>query len=431
MRGRRSALAACLVALAALLGGCDSDRTAVRIGVLTDCQGPFRGFEDAQLSGAELPFLERGARLVGTAPSDGVTAIEVGGRPVELVRGCQETGEHTVFIEEVRRLLETERVDAVVGGASVVTRDLARRYPDVPFVTTVWDDQEITLRRPAANLVRFTPDFAQQAAGLGAYAYKQLGWRRAAIAAGDQQSGWTGAAAFTAEFCALGGRVVATSYRSVFTGVPDVAARSLAAKPDGVATFLNFLDDPATVVSSLASELGDPRRLLVWAPVLEDPALLQTLGAKLDGVVGTTWLPSAAESPVLRDYRRRYRTAFPGLPAFLADQSTVLGYHNAVEATLRALERVDSGDVRSGLIEKLATASVALPGGTVSLDRNRQAVRDGYLSRVVVDAGKIRLEPVGVMRSVEQTFGGLLSAAPPPGPGTQPCVKATPPSWAR
>jgi branched-chain amino acid transport system substrate-binding protein len=431
MPGRRSVLATSLVALAALLGGCDSDRAAVRIGVLTDCQGPFRGFEDAQLSGAELPFLERGARLVGTAPSDGVTAIEVGGRPVELVRGCQETGEHTVFIEEVRRLLETERVDAVVGGASVVTRDLARRYPDVPFVTTVWDDQEITLRRPAANLVRFTPDFAQQTAGLGAYAYKHLGWRRAAIAAGDQQSGWTGAAAFTAEFCALGGQVVATSYRSVFTGRPDVVARSLAAKPDGVATFLNFLDDPATVLSSLASALGDPRRLLVWAPILEDPALLQALGAKLDGVVGTTWLPSAAESPALSSYRRRYRAAFPGLPAFLADQSTVLGYHNAVEATLGALERVESADVRSGLIEELATTRMALPGGTVSLDRNRQAVRDGYLSRVVVDAGKIRLEPVGVMRGVEQTFGGLLSAAPPPGPGTQPCVKSTPPPWAR
>jgi len=431
MPGRRSVLATSLVVLAALLGGCDSDRAAVRIGVLTDCQGPFRGFEDAQLSGAELPFLERGARLVGTAPSDGVTAIEVGGRPVELVRGCQETGEHTVFIEEVRRLLETERVDAVVGGASVVTRDLARRYPDVPFVSTVWDEQEVTLRRPAANVVRFTPDFAQQAAGLGAYAYRQLGWRRAAVVAGEQPSGWAGAAAFTAEFCALGGQVVTTSYRSVFTGRPDVVARSLAANPDGVATFLNFLDDPATVLSSLASELDDPRRLLVWAPILEDPALLQALGAKLDGVVGTTWLPSAAESPVLRDYRRRYRTGFPGLPAFLADQSTVLGYHNAVEATLRALERVDSADVRSGLLEQLVAMRMSLPGGTVSLDRNRQAVRDGYLSRVVVDAGKIRLEPVGVMRGVEQTFGGLLSAAPSPGPGTQPCVRSTPPSWAR
>ena len=68
-----------------------------------------------------------------------------------------------------------ERVDAIVGGASVVARDLAHRYPDVPFVTTFWDEQEVTLRRPAANLFRFQPDYAQEAAGLGTYAYRTLG----------------------------------------------------------------------------------------------------------------------------------------------------------------------------------------------------------------------------------------------------------------
>ena len=431
MPARRSVLATSLVVLAVLLGGCDSDRAAVRIGVLTDCQGPFRGFEDAQLSGAELPFLRRGARLVGTGPSSGVTAIEDNGRRIELVRGCQESGEHTVYVEETRRLLETEQVDAIVGGASVVTRDLARRYPDVPFVSTFWDEQEVTMRRPAPNLFRFAPDYAQQAAGLGAYAYRELGWRRAAVVAGDQSSGWGGAAAFTAEFCALGGRIVRESFRSIFTGRPDVVARTLAAEPDGVAAFLNFLDDPATVVGGLATGLGDSRRLVVWAPTLEDATLLQQLGPRIDGVVGTTWLPYTEPSPALRDYRRRYRAAFPGLPAFLADQSWVIGYHNAVEAVLRALDRVDDGDARAGMLSELSGLRLPLPGGTVSLDGNRQAVRDGYLSRVRVDAGKFRLEPVGVLRGVEQTFGGLLSAAPPPGPGTQPCVKSTPPSWAR
>ena len=433
MPGRRSALAASLVALAALLGGCDSDRSRVRIGVLTDCQGPFRGFEDAQLSGAELPFLERGARLVGTAPSDGVTAIEVGGRPVELVRGCQETGEHTVFIEEVRRLLETERVDAVVGGASVVTRDLARRYPDVPFVSTVWDEQEITLRRPAANLVplhtRLRPAGGRaRGVRLPAARLAPRCHRSPAISSPAGRARQRSPPSSARSVDGSWRRRTARCSRAV----PDVAARSLAAKPDGVATFLNFLDDPATVVSSLASELGDPRRLLVWAPILEDPALLQALGAKLDGVVGTTWLPSAAESPVLRDYRRRYRTAFPGLPAFLADQSTVLGYHNAVEATLRALERVDSADVRSGLIDGARDGTAwrcpAAPCPSIATGRRFATATSRASSST---AGKIRLEPVGVMRSVEQTFGGLLSAAPPPGPGTQPCVKSTPPSWAR
>lgn len=431
MPSSRALLAVAVAVLATAATGCGSDEQVVRIGVLADCQGALRGFEDAQFAGAELPFLRRGADLVGTSPSGGVSSIEVDGRRVELVRGCQETGEHTVYIEEARRLLENEHVDVVVGGSSVVSRDLAHRYPRAVFVSTFWDEQEITLRRPAANLFRFSPDYAQREAGLGAYAYHQLGWRRAAIVAGDQTAGWGGAAAFTAEFCALGGRIVATAYRSPYTGTPDTVARALAARPDGVATFLNFLDDPARILSSLASRLGDARRLLVWSTNLEDAALLGTLGGKLDGVVGTTWLPASPASSVLRDYRRGWRTAFPGLPAPLADQSAVIGYYNSVEATLTALERVHSTDVGAGLSAELRRLRLDLPDGSVSLDRNRQAVRDGYLSRVVVAGGKPALEPVRVVHRVDQSFAGLLSSAPPPGPGTQPCRRALPPAWAR
>ena len=49
----------------------------MRIGVLTDCQGPFRAFEEAELSGAELPLLARGAAFRGTAPTDGLTPATV------------------------------------------------------------------------------------------------------------------------------------------------------------------------------------------------------------------------------------------------------------------------------------------------------------------------------------------------------------------
>ena len=431
MPGSRVLVAIALGLLSTVAAGCSSDSRAVRIGLLTDCQGPLYGYEDAQLSGAELPFLHRGARLVGTGPSDGVTAIEVGGRRVVLVHGCQETGEHTVYIEEARRLLETEQVDVLIGGATVVARDLAHRYPEVPFVSTFWNEQEVTLRRPAANLFRFSPDYAQQVAGLGSYAYRDLGWRRAAVVAGDGPPGWAGAAAFAAEFCALGGKVVTTAYRSPFTGKPDVVTRSLAVGPDGVAAFLGFLDDPVAVLAPLATRLGDSRRLLVSGLFMEDPALMKILGPGLDGVVGTTWLPSAPPSPVLRDYRRRYKAAYPGVPAQFGSQSWVIGYHNAVEATLSALERLESSDVRSGLMAELARLRLELPDGETRLDGNRQAVRDTYLSRVRSRQGRTTFEPVGVAADVEQTFSGILSEAPPPGPGTQPCKRARPPAWAR
>jgi branched-chain amino acid transport system substrate-binding protein len=420
-----------LAALAFGAAGCGSGDEPVRIGVLTDCQGPFRAFEDAQLSGAELPFINRGARLAGAGPSSGVTSVTVAGREVELVRGCSETGEHTVYIEEARRLVETEHVDAVVGGASVITREVARRYPDVPFLAVFWTDQEVTLRRPAANLYRFLPDSAEEAAGLGTYAFRTLGWRRAVVLANDGPPGWTAAAAFTAEFCALGGQVVRRVYSSSFTpDPPRLVERALAPRADGIASFLTVVDPAPAILGQLTGKLQDPaRRLLLWSETLEDGATLPALQRKLAGVVSTTWLPGGPPSPRLREHQMRYQRAFPALPAFFGSASFVLGFHDAVEALLVALERTDAdlSDGRSLLRRELASLRLPLPGGTVRLDANRQAVRDMSLSRIT-PAG---LEPVRRIPAVEQTFGGLLSSAPPPGPHSQPCRKATPPPWAR
>ena len=217
------------------------------------------------------------------------------------------------------------------------------------------------MRRPAANLFRFSPDYAQREAGLGAYAYHQLGWRRAAVVADYANPGWAGAAAFTAEFCALGGHVVTT----VYAGTQDRVGRALAMQPDGIATFVEYID-PAKILGSLASKLHDPRRLLVSSANLEDPQLMQTIGRRLDGVVGSTWLPSSPPSPVLRDYRRRWRAAFPGLPAAFANHSAVIGYYNALEETVSALGRIRSADVRAGLMDELRRARLDLPGGPVT-----------------------------------------------------------------
>jgi hypothetical protein len=79
-----------LVAAAVITGcsACGGGRQAVRVGVLTDCQGGLSFLYQATLSGAELPLLERGAKLLGDQPSDGVAGITVAGRRVKLLLGC-------------------------------------------------------------------------------------------------------------------------------------------------------------------------------------------------------------------------------------------------------------------------------------------------------------------------------------------------------
>ena len=55
-------------------------------------------------------------------------------------------------------------------------------HPGVLFLPVVHGPREATLHRPAPNLFRFAGDYGQGVAGLGTYAYRDLGWRRAAIA---------------------------------------------------------------------------------------------------------------------------------------------------------------------------------------------------------------------------------------------------------
>ena len=132
MRASRLAAVLAVAACATLAAGCAGDERPFRLGVLTDCQGPFHAFEEAELSGVELPLVERGAHLRGPAPTDGVTDATAGGRKVELVRGCAETGEFAVFLEDARRLVEKEHVDAIVGGNGAFDPRCRAALPDRP-----------------------------------------------------------------------------------------------------------------------------------------------------------------------------------------------------------------------------------------------------------------------------------------------------------
>ena len=64
----------------------------MRVGVVVDCVGIGRPFREAQLSGAQLPLIERGAERHGNRASDGVGEVEVGGReePFALIHQLEE-----------------------------------------------------------------------------------------------------------------------------------------------------------------------------------------------------------------------------------------------------------------------------------------------------------------------------------------------------
>jgi branched-chain amino acid transport system substrate-binding protein len=427
---------ALLIAAATGYGG--SAAAPFRIGVLADCTGIGAATNDWSLAAAELPLLQHGGTLAGTGPSSGVRGATVAGRHVEIVTGCSESGVYGRLITETRQLVEIDHVDAVVGAFGwsdgVVFRELARRYPTVPFLLAGSFVREATAHVPAGNLYRFSADVEQAQAGLATYAYKTLGWRSAATVAEPLANGWGAAAAFAAEFCALGGSV-----RHIWA--PAIAPSALRAVPravDGVVVIANYgYGNPVPFVRSYVAAHPRPARSLLlslWLYPPIDQRIYAPLWQSVHGVVMRISGTPDPSSPSDVAYRKAFAAAFPSVPPSVAENLLVLPFYDAVTALLQSLAKTrgDVGPGRAKLRSALDAIRLSAPDGPVRLDRNRQAVVPATLVRIDrTRPGVLSFRRVRTIPAVDETLGGLLPANASPGPDTNDCHRAAPPPWAR
>ena len=427
MGARAAFLAACAATL--LIAGCGSQKPPLRVGVLYDCVGQYRAYGGAELSGAELPLILRGAARAGSTPGAGVRPVTVAGRPVHLLTGCTESGEFTTSIEQVRRMIELGHADVIIVGGPLMLdatamRRVAARYPKTIFIAAMHGAREVTQHDPTPNVYRVASDAAEATAGLGTYAYRTLGWRRAAVAllAWDD---WSNEAAFVNEFCALGGRVERLQVAAWDPSGKDVA--QLPKGIDGVAVLSNPVFGPQGFLEKLAGRYRDPAKHVLLGPGISgDAGLLRSLGPRYDGVVASSYLPAAASAPAVRAYLRAYARAFPDQPRAPALSDFVTSYRNAMEATLLALQRTH-GDAGAPLARSLAGLRASLLGVPTRMDPTRQAVVSASLVRL---GAKATLAEVATIPGVDPSVGGLLRPADMPSDAGQKCRRRTPPPWA-
>jgi branched-chain amino acid transport system substrate-binding protein len=427
---------ALVVAVGVLSGGCGrSQPEAVRIGVLAACDGIWGYWYDGSLAATELPLLERGARLAGSKPRDGLREAAIAGRPVELVFGCGD-GLPEVALSETRRLVEVEDVDLLIGATTLAEafaiRSYAVRHPEVTFVVGSASGQAITLRSPPENLFRFTPAGTQWMAGLGSYAYHDLGWRRA-VTLGDEWSfSYLLTSGFAAEFCSLGGTIVKSLWLPP-GGDPDETAATVPRRGvDGfVATgFPHTNIGLIQRIPHLRGSLGG--RLIGTGVALTEPAVVEALGKRLRGVVYSDPTPPGRSTS--NEFVAGMARYFPGIGEHVQRTAPPL-YFTAAKAVVRALEAVEA-DLSGGqqrFRDALSRLEVDGAGGRVRLDSSRQAIATNYLLRYEVDgAGKLAPRVLRRVPNVEQTFNGYFRPrAPLTGRDAIECRRGNPPPWAR
>ena len=415
---------------------------AIKVAVLSDCEGAFGSFFEPTASGFNQALIDAaGAKPAGEKPTDGIEGAEVAGTPIEIVGyGCaNDTADKA--IEETRRLMEQEDADILVGPLSgdegIAVANYAKEHPDKTFINGIAGAQDATLKVQAPNFFRFHPDGAQWSAGLGDYAYNDLGWKTAAIIGDDYSFPYTSLAGFVAEYCAIGGQVTKRvwaplgekDYSSYISQIPDdVDGIYVGIGGSGLISFIKQYKEQKGKV--------DTERMMgnvFW----DDPLVLKEVGKDLVG--GTTSAMTAADddSPEVKAYIDNLRTSYGDEIAGAGPSVFTYGYYTAGRALIKGLEAVN-GDIADQAALQEALTGVTLSGeeapwGDVTLDDNRQAISNVFVKKIVADNtgdGVPDVKTFERIPDVDQTFGGFFSAdTPAPDRENPKCEKGTPPPW--
>jgi branched-chain amino acid transport system substrate-binding protein len=442
-----------MCALLAACGGGNGERPGtIRIGVLAQCQTPLLTTYAQDLAGAELPLLWRGGRLRGSSPSDGVVGASVAGRRIELVFGCSGgsagSSPTNAALAEARRLVEVEHVDVLVDAeqgdppmGNVVVA-YARLRPDVTFVSAGYPAPALTLRDPPANFFQFGLNWEQWMAGLGTYAYRTLGWRRAVAVESGGVPDALEVAGFMAEFCALGGTIVkrVTAPFPIGAGSVDLSqfepflAQLPRRRVDGflIAGGWPSLLALAERYPGLRGSLA--RKVVGFTFANFDTTNLGPIAPRLAGTVTSDPGGIVSTGPAWDRYAAELHQAFPTVPVAAVGFS--IEFSTAIEAVLQSLEAIH-GDLSHGeqrFMSALAKARVDVAGQPIHLDAHRAAIGPNFLRKLGVDPHGNLVYGGTYKRidNVDETFGGYFSASSPPaGPTTPSCHRANPPPWAR
>jgi branched-chain amino acid transport system substrate-binding protein len=372
----------------------------IKIGLLSTLEGPFAPFGEAANMGAKVALLEVGGQLEGSGPRDGVSGAKVGGKEIELV---VESSDATpdVAVDATRRLVEQNKVDAMVGPLSgdegLAIKNYAKQHTDVTFVNGSSGAQNTTLRDPAPNFFRFSTDGAQWMAGLGKYAAGKLGYKKVTTVAEDYSFPYDQVGGFMTEYCDAGGKVSKKIWVPI--GTKDYASFIAQIPKDVDAVYVALGGADALNFTKQYDEFTGRKTPLLGGSITVDGAIIKGLKDRVEGTVSAGPV-AVLDTPAYAKYAAALKEHFPEAgPPGLFD----LGYYVNMKSLLQGLEQT-GGDVSgedAKLREALSDLQWDTPVGPVELDENRQAISNNYLFKVT--NGESRL--LDTVENVNQTLG--------------------------
>jgi branched-chain amino acid transport system substrate-binding protein len=336
---------------------------------------------------------------------------KAGGKELEFVIASTDATPDSA-IRAVKKLIEQDKVQILLsplsGDEGIAVKNFSTTHPELTFINSASGAQQTTFPDASPNFFRFNMDGAQWSAGLGDFAYNSKGYKKVAIVGEDYSFSHTQAAGFILEFCGLGGQI--TSRQWVPLGTKDFAS-TIAALPDDVdAIYLNLGGADAVNFLNQYQQAGGKAHLM-GGSIMVDQTVLSAKGDAKKAMIGTissSGMADTDQDPAWLAFVKLYQESTPADKRLPSPGLLATNYYGATMALFEALNKVngDLSDNQSKLKAALAGLTIDAPNGKISLDENRQAIGQNFVTEVVEDAsGNLVSKVVKKVPGVHQTLG--------------------------
>ena len=386
---RRTLIGLAILAVFATSAVAQGQREPIKIGVLNATTGPLA------VNGSEI---NEGIRLYWEDEMSG----QVAGRAVRLIIEDEE-GKPDVGLTKTRKLVESDKVHAVLGPVSSAVAVAIRDYMHerkVPLIITQATANNLTNEKASPILFRSAMSSYQQEAAGGWYVAAKMGHKKIAVVGLDYVAGHEQTDGFIKTFMESGGQSVEKVLMPL--GAMDVApyisrVQNKAGELDAVVAVLWGPSAPQFVKAYQEYGLKGKLPLLTLGETVNE-TYLRTVGDAALGVVSWLSYTPSIDSAENKKFVQAFNKKFKKDPVY----NNHLGYL-AARATGEALKAVNANvEDQARFLEALRKVKFDAPGGTFRFDDKQNAVIPTYIRKVERAGGKLQHNVLDVVQDVDQ-----------------------------
>jgi branched-chain amino acid transport system substrate-binding protein len=303
----------------------------------------------------------------------------VAGRKVELITEDEGANPSTA-VTKVRKLIVNDKVHLLAG--VYVTNSAYAVLPivveeKIPLVVTIASADDLTQRKGSKYVTRIAWATSSEFGYLcGDYAYRKLGWRKAAVLGFDYAWGYEVGGGFQRTFEELGGQITQKIWAPVNTTDFGPYVTSIKRDVDGVCSVIT---GGASIRFINSFRVSDHKGGLIGPGHIVDETFLPALGDSALGIYSITSYSAALETPENVQFKEKLQKTLKKE----ANGTLAINY-TAADAIVQAIKAIN-GDVedRDKFVEALRRVQMSKSVcGPLKIDKYGMVVLDMLVRRV-------------------------------------------------